>query len=491
MFNAFKDFFGLFLTCLFLTACGGSGGSGTTDEIAATQPVVEAPPQSSPVDDDEPTTPGWTFNINDYVGSLYRAFPWSGPIRDPFRDQVEIQDPALFSPLSPTDLTDIADMLRERDIIMQIGGMGSAKLNHDDPSQPNPSFVTYMDNVIADGGQQWRDAVKTRVREISDATSNSGHALYWQIGNEINAASYLSNIRLYFGDDSLQIIPVYVEYFLAPTLAAIQEAEAQGGADIHVALGSIAGFSNDRAVTFVNDLLNYSIQGDMAASLAGRKVHELIDLLTVHYHFGAGTQQQPSQWQEHINQLQQQWVRDNIVGIWTTEEVGIQAAERGDGAAGALRVFSHFVSWVHDNDLSPTQGRVFYYGTEAGPAGQRISDAMDTISTLTNGQPITGVKSEFLQDSQLEITRLEVEGAGLNLLIIAALGDEPVMLENLNLGGFGFEAQSSVQSAWLYNNDSATEIFPEYRGGELLFTSVQSLGQPDVIFVALAGVTEN
>ena len=209
---------------VLLTACGGgdASGVGVADPGGTSPqppPAADLPEASAPEEDPAPDQPDaatlWPLTLRDYVGSLYQTFSWSGPLRDPLRDAVEIHDPNDYQSLGEADKAALQELLQSRHIIMQIGGMGSAKLNHDDPDSPNEKFSRYMNAFLADGGRLWRDTVRQRAIEVAEITPDDA-TLYWQVGNEIDAASYLTNIRLYFGDDSAEIIPVYVEYFLAP-----------------------------------------------------------------------------------------------------------------------------------------------------------------------------------------------------------------------------------------------------------------------------------
>jgi len=400
-----------------LTAgCGGGGGD-----------------PSDPPPDNPPDLPGSpALRVTDYLGSLYQSFEWSGPIRDPFRDEVEIFDPALAQPMTADALRLVEETLQQRDIIMQIGGMGSAKLNPV-PGQINEQFKAYMDAIVADNAAAWRNAVNARASEIALATPD-GSRVYWQIGNEINADSYQQNIDLYFGRTGtslLDTIPVYVEYFLAPTVQAMRQAGRLTGKEIHLALGSIAGLYNVNSQLFLDTLLDYTVTGTYAPELAGEKVHFLVELVTLHYLMGASTPEQPEYWRDVLLANRQKWMGvGSIEGFWSTEEVGLLAAESGKGAGSALRIMSRYLGWVSEQQDEGRQTSWFFFGTNAGPINQRINDALTLWQQWTGGRALYFHGKLHTAGNTLETYAFQISGGGGWLLTVTGTGETSVSLND-------------------------------------------------------------
>lgn len=445
---------GLLVGISFIAACG--GGSGGSSGAANESPPAPVP--TDPVDDNpHPDSATWPMSLQHYLGSLYQTFPWSGSVRDPYRDMVELHPPAAWTPLTDTDLASIAATLAERDIIMQIGGMGSAKRDGDDPGTVNELFRDYMDSVIMDDGAEWRENVKSRAIEVANIVPDDRN-LYWQIGNEINSSSYSDNIQLYFNDSSVATIPVYVEYFLAPTLQALQEAAQASGKPVKAALGSVANFSSDSSRDFLNSLMNYQIEGNMAPALAGRQVAELVQLITLHYHMNTGTPEDPEAWRTALEELTATWVNGAVEGVWTTEEVGIIAAQEGAGAGTALRVMSRYLHWISDNRYTNTQSAFFFFGTTDGPQGQRIDDVMDQVRNLTNSRNLYFFARQFSSDNSLEHYAFEVPGREAWLLTSTALGDLTVPVTDIPIVLPLTDVTGTSISAWIYSQSGAREL---------------------------------
>lgn len=460
------------------TGCGGGG----SDIDEPTTPVTEDPPTPPP----SSTT---SLLVSEHLGSLYQPFAWSGPIRDPYRDAVEISDPALYQTMTSEDLNLLSDMLTQRDIIMQIGGMGSAKLNPE-PGQINPQFKTYMDAIVADNAAAWRNSVAARVAEIALATPGENR-VYWQIGNEINAASYQQNIDLYLGRTStslLDIIPVYVEYFLAPTVQAMQQAANLTGKQIHLALGSIAGFSNANSQLFLDTLLDYTVAGTYALELAGEKVHSLVELVTLHYLMGASTPEQPEIWRDVLLASRKKWMGvGTINGFWSTEEVGIRAADSGKGAGSALRIMSRYLGWVNEQQDEGRKTRWFFYGTTAGPANQRIDDALTLWHQWTGDKLLQMYGKLHSAGNTLETYAFQLsDGAGW-LLTVTAIGGTAVALNDIPLDLPGVNSQQASIQARLFAASGSMDVNASLQasatGAQVRLASTLNLLEPDTLLL--------
>lgn len=462
---------------------GCSGGGGESDDPSAPFPdhPSDLPGNSAPA-----------LRSTDYLGSLYQSFEWSGSIRDPFRDEVEIIDPALAQPMTADALLLVEETLQQRDIIMQIGGMGSAKLNPD-PGQINAQFKTYMDAIVADNAVSWRNAVTARASEIALVTPAESR-VYWQIGNEINASSYQRNIDLYLGRSSTSlndIIPIYVEYFLAPTAQAMRQAASQTGKPVRLALGSIAGFANANSQLFLDTLLNYTVTGTFAAELAGTKVHSLVELVALHYLMGASTPAQPEIWRDVLLASRQKWMGvGTIAGFWSTEEVGIRAVDEGKGAGGALRIMSRYLGWVSENRDEGRQTRWFFFDTNAGPINQRINDALTLWHQWTGGNTLQMHAKLHSAGNTLETYAFQLAGAAGWLLTVTAIGETPVSLSDIPIDLPGVNRNQATVQARLFAANGSIDVnaslLASTTGAQLRLVSPVNLMEPDTLLLLVS-----
>lgn len=449
-----KRFIGSTLLFLLLISCGGES------QTPAPAENIPLPDESNQADTAEETTediaedteandPGEAsdthtavaIKLTDYLGSLYQTFDWSGAVRDPMRDELKIQNANTYVAMNDSDKTALNELAAEREIIAQIGGMGSAKIAPD-ATEASAQFSDYMSAIIADSGSLWRSVVESRATEVTESLPENA-TFYWQIGNEVNATSYTRNAVLYFDNETHGLsneafgMHVYVEYFLAPTIQSFMAAETATGKDIRIALGSVSAFSAPASQEFLTGLLNYEIEGTYAPELSGRKVHELIDLITIHYLAHAFDEDNMNHWRDTLEGLHNTWVQDNIRGIWTTEEVGINLAEGGLGAGAAITVAGRYLEWFSDEKLPPEQSRWFYFGTNAGTSGQRISDATSQLYALTADTAISHMATQY-HDNGLEVRSFALgdvsEREGI-ILLISGLSSSGVALDSLQLSG--------------------------------------------------------
>ena len=440
---------------------------------------------------------GPDVDLGRHVGSLYRQFDWAGAVRDPLNRELEVRDGASYSPLATERMDDLRLLLEDGEVIAQIGGMGSAKLNHDVPGTVNAAFSDYMDNILADGGASWRQAVSERVSEVAAAVERDDR-FYWQIGNEISALSYSSNIHFYLMDGKQaraydeDIIPIYVEWFFAPTVQEIQNVSDVSKQPVKVALGSITGFSTPQAREFLDALLNYQIEGEYAPALAGRKVYEFVDLITVHYMMSGGEPLETEYWRDILKGVQEDWFGiGRIEGVWNTEEIGIRAAEDGRGAAGALTIAARYLGWVGENQYFPHEAKWFYYGANTGPTGQRATDSMAALFEFVETRPVNHALTSFSQDPAVETQFYRVPDNESAFAVITNLSESSIILEEspsllpastplremIDAKLYTAEASSTI-SAFARTEDSMTRV---------VFNTPVTLGAKDSILLLFPG----
>lgn len=383
--------------------------------------------------------------LKDHIGSLYSEFSWAGHIRDPYRT-IEIMMPETYTLPSQAVIDALGIHLSKHDMILQIGGMGSAKL----PAigTEKDVFSSYMDFIIKHGASAWQDLVTNLVNQV-ESKAPVGRELYWQIGNEINSNSYRVSIDTYFQNHPVntqigsQHIPVYVEYFLAPTLEAMRDVSAKA------ALGSVSGYGNSAPTKFMDNLLNYTIQGVFAPTLAGLTVKDVIDLITIHYHLGA------DDWWDDLTYLS-----GYGIPIWTTEDIGIRAAQEGKGAGAAISYTARALQWaLHDPDY-----RWSFYGTTNGTAGSRIDDALTDLHSIVSDQPVK------LLTHRVDDTEEYVYRVGQEAFITLTPSDRD---NAVTVNGVSSRVSNKLKNVkgWVYQQNSTTEITPTIKDGFITFQS--------------------
>ena len=330
-----------------------------------------------------PTAAPWTA----YFGSHYESAPWGLSMRDPGGPGrfgywlPSAQTEKRMTTADSGSLEELSRPIAQGDVVLNVGGLGSGR--------DLGMVKDFLDEVRRDKGATWKKELSNRVRRVAKLPGAT-ERVFWQFGNEINGPRFLRNMADWGGvnkrdkaEAMRQIIPVYVEYFLAPGVEAIRNTSRELHGDperIHVMLGSLAGARNPNSIRWYEQLMEYTIKGDNAKSLAGRKVYEIVDSLSIHYLVTA----QDDGWTEIMDNLAKKWVgRGAIRRIWSTEEIGVRRAQSGKGASTALRVTARYLDWWLKQGWSPNQGHCFFWGAEMGEAGTRANDALRTLVEFT------------------------------------------------------------------------------------------------------------
>ena len=212
----------------------------------------------------------------------------------------------------------------------------------------------HIASITADGGVMYRNCIKAEAVKGIQSQSNN-HAVYWHIGNEINSKHFSETMGTTGKSSDVFMIPNFVEYFVAPTIQALDEAGTQVGFDAPAVLGSIVSGHNPDSRAWLDTLLNYTIQGTYAPALAGKRVYEVVDYVSFHYTIAA------SNWEESYNDISKWIGQGKIKGIIDTEELGAQSMDRGAAQFQALQGFARFMHWVNEHGYTPTQGRLNFW----------------------------------------------------------------------------------------------------------------------------------
>lgn len=244
----------------------------------------------------------------------------------------------------------------------------------------------FLDGMATAAGRgAYKKSIGDRVDQIAALSNSKGwqEKIYFQFGNEIsnvNSTGFYGALCLWVTrnnptpvancDLTTQFIPTYVEYYLAPGIAHLEEKSQAlfGKPDaLRAMLGSIVNLSNREA--FLDSLLNYKIVGTYASGYAGRYVYDVVDTVSIHYTVTTPT------WRTTLDNFRNKYLpgglpKTRVRALWTTEEGGVGTAEQGYGMASAMRGISRYLSWWQANHLGPDDVHVFYWGTDINqPSG--------------------------------------------------------------------------------------------------------------------------
>lgn len=313
--------------------------------------------------------PPWTA----YVGSQWTGTVWSGTERSWLGYLTGIN--LVNSPGKIGDLVEeVGNRIVNHDVIVTIEGFGG-----DSDATTSSEIAPVIDLMYSGGLATWQESVIMQVEALSPLDLEA-RRIYYQLGNEITKQKNSDTIRAWAAtrgivipgasrDNDHEMIPYYVEYYLAPTLEAmaIASERAYGDPDkVNITLGSIGNGGTTDARAYLDALLNYRVQGQYAPSLAGKQVYELVDLLTVHYP-GATS---------NLDPIIDQWMgRGAVRGLWTTEVIGIKDAAAGKGAGTAAWELNNYLMWTYERGLTSEQVRYSLYGWEiSGSASNTAAD---------------------------------------------------------------------------------------------------------------------
>lgn len=378
----------------------------------------------------------------DYFGNQSRAAPWAGLVRGIGLGTTGLgrlesdrrphgRQPADIASLS----TQVSGLAATHDVLLPVGGLDSARRQE--------IVDRYMKLIESDAGQSWKRIVHDQTVAVERAAKNPGR-VYWQVGNEINSRHYDLSFRTWKGEvvagvsepprrqmrerparrrpaapgaeagndgdddgngererrsggtpNDAAVIPLYVEYLLAPTVEALDGASRElygAPGRIPIVLGSLANARSAAASQWLDQLLNYKVEGRFAPSLKGKHVYELVDTIAIHY----VVSYPGNEWRQTLDRLHTRWVgKGRIHGVWSTEELGRRRALRGLGAATTLRVAFRYLDWALTNNIAPKYARVNFWGADLGDPGTTGDEGMKqlydwlgkgTVTRLPTGQ---------------------------------------------------------------------------------------------------------
>lgn len=411
---------------LVLTSCSGGGGglSGSAN-----------PPSTG--------STSWSR----FVGAHYTNTPnsgltrtWAdGGLRDPGGGASNYK-PAVsgsgyvdngFSVFTTLAMPEIQNLLnQDRYAVVTIGGL-----------TPGGASV-FLDSMATTAGRDtYRLAIHNRVDAIA-ALNVSGWQtkINFQFGNEItnsNSTGFYGTTCLWVTrndptptancDLATQFVPTYVEYYLAPGVAALEEKSqslfARSNA-LQGMLGSVVNLANREP--FLATLLNYQVQGTYAPAYAGQRVSDLVDAVSIHY-----TAVSPD-WKTALDNFRATYMPGGVPAtrvrtLWATEEGGANNTEQGYGMATALRVLARYLSWWQANGFTPDTAHVFFWGSDIkGPSGTTcsgctsIDEDMPLLYNFTGDHALTEIttnRAVFGTTDSYEFYEFGVDGQDRQVLV--------------------------------------------------------------------------
>jgi hypothetical protein len=297
----------------------------------------------------------------------------------------------------------------------------------------------FLDSMAATAG---RDAYRLAIQNRVDAIAGLGMAgwqdrINFQFGNEItnaNSTGFYGSVCLWVTrndpvpvpdcDLVTQFAPVYVEHYLAPGIAALEEKSLSlfGRSNaLQGMLGSIVNLANRES--FLSTLLEYRVVGTYAPAYAGRSVSDLVDSVSIHY-----TAVTPD-WKTALDKFVATYrpggvPTTRVRALWATEEGGARSAEQGYGMATAMRVMARYLSWWQANAFTAETAHVFFWGSDikdpSCAACTSLDEDMPLLYNFVGDRALTEIthgKSLFAVTGSFESYEFAVEGQDKRVLI--------------------------------------------------------------------------
>jgi len=427
-----------------LAACGGGGGGGTGTGTGGGGGGTTG-------------AAAWTA----YVGTHYsltaaggQTRRWvGGGLRDPGGNGTNYQ-PVLVSGLY-TDSGYSSFTSKALPAINELLGLGQPAVVTIGGISGGGAAVFLDGMANAAGREAYRKAIHDRVDGIRSLANAAGweRKIYFQFGNEIsnaNSTGFYGAVCLWVTknatancDLTTQFVPAYVEYYLAPGIAHL-EAKSQalfGRPDaMRIMLGSVVNLTNREA--FVDALLNYRIQGIYASTYQNRYVYELVDTVSIHYTIVA-----PS-YLSALDTFRAKWIAGGpanrrVRALWSTEEVGVGAAEQGYGMAAAMRGIARYLSWWQANNIAPDNGHYMVWGPDINapeggtcPGCTSVNQDMPLLHDFTGDSALTAItqnRASFVHSGTLEQHEFAVGNADKRVLVAFAPDRTSLSLTSVTL----------------------------------------------------------
>jgi hypothetical protein len=182
------------------------------------------------------------------------------------------------------------------------------------------------------------------------------------------------------GANAVPDAQAYAEHYFAPAVEATRRASEEifrNPRAIPILIGSCARSSSAENREWYGGMLEHQLTGASAPSLAGQRVIDLVDYLTVNYPFDSA---------RDATGLQELWDRygGKVKGLWITEEFGTSGRKAGV----LLERLGLFLEWAARNRLDAQQTRILWNV----PVGERdrlgVSGLLQRLGEKLGGAPL-------------------------------------------------------------------------------------------------------
>jgi hypothetical protein len=255
--------------------------------------------------------------------------------------------------------------------------------------QIHHSHSGHVGLIMTNNGAYYKDLVYQAVLFANSGEfENSSTTVYWEIGNEIN-----SHFRFSLSDygefhNNVTNAADYLEYYLAPAVEAIQAASYDlygESKQVKALLANVTFLRDTNTQIFLRTVLDGTVVGTHAPTLAGKKGHELVETIGLHYSLGTASV---------LDTYYNEWVASGKVsGMWNTEEHGW--AGLGDYDI-ALHGFRWLDFWAQKSWSSET-ARLQFWGDQVPTSRERT----DGLSSDTTGENMEFFLGQLLQSYPL------------------------------------------------------------------------------------------
>lgn len=248
-----------------------------------------------------------------------------------------------------------------------------------------------------------KDLLYWTVRLIHERFPEAKDRIYWQIGNELLGGHFdpLRNMEKYpvppYKSRDGRIrgyaidwkVDYYVNDYFAPAAESIRKAseDVYGNPDaIRMLIGSVNPY-NEENLEFLDRMLDSTIDGRQAPSLAGMPLLDICNSLTVHYMFRRAEE---TTLLDTMDKLAGGLSSGKFSKVWMTEEHG----NRGQGPVTMLRTCSLFMDWVARHGLNSDQAKIIWFGDNTTRPGGNMQEVMARLTAFLGGKPLEYFRQE-------------------------------------------------------------------------------------------------
>lgn len=271
------------------------------------------------------------------------------------------------------------------------------------------------------------------VRFNTGDLANRKNTIYWEIGNEINS-SHRFAMRDLTNGKHVRGHPGhahdYIEYYLAPAVEALRTAAKDVYGDpsrVKILLGSVSGILKPENQRYLDLILNSTIRGEHAPSLAGKKVTDVIDVMVIHYSNGQ---------RDLLEHFHDKWIATGkVTDFWSTEELGW----RGRGDYCVSLVSFKWLEFILQNQWpSSAQPRVIFWGDQAKHYGEvtQGAGALKILGPFLADHPLQDARDELVPETRADMQWIALRGDVDAKQIRYAIHVHPYFTNQAALNGF-------------------------------------------------------